>query len=96
MSTKATTEAPPRPVAERVGAALAPEAVRQRVAFDLAPEAVRQLEEIRGMAHASTRAEVVRNALRLYRWFLEQRAEGSEVILRDEKNEKETVIRLVF
>ena len=52
------------------------EETRQRVQLDFTPEAYQRLLEVRRMAEARTNAEVVRNALRLYEWFLIQRQEG--------------------
>jgi hypothetical protein len=43
---------------------------RQRLQLDFSADAFRQLEEIRQLSRASSKAEVVRNALRLYEWYL--------------------------
>jgi hypothetical protein len=48
---------------------------RQRVQLDFTPEAFARLQEIKDMADATSNAEVVRNAIRLYDWFLQQRRE---------------------
>jgi hypothetical protein len=45
---------------------------RHRVQLDFSPEAYERLNRIRTRSDAATNAEVVRNALRLYDWFLEQ------------------------
>ena len=45
---------------------------RHRVQLDFSPEAYERLSRIRSRSDAATNAEVVRNALRLYDWFLEQ------------------------
>ena len=45
---------------------------RHRVQLDFSPEAYERLNRIRSRSDAATNAEVVRNALRLYDWFLEQ------------------------
>ena len=42
---------------------------KQRVQFDFTPEALKRLEMLMEHVDASTRAEVLRNALRLYEWF---------------------------
>jgi metal-responsive CopG/Arc/MetJ family transcriptional regulator len=55
---------------------------KHRLQFDLTVEALDQLDELKEQARALTRAEVVRNALRLYSWFLNQRAQGKEVLVR--------------
>jgi hypothetical protein len=48
---------------------------RQRVQLDFTPEAFQRLQEIKDMAGIKTNAEVVRNAIRLYDWFLRQQQE---------------------
>jgi hypothetical protein len=45
--------------------------VRHRVQFDFSPEAYERLTQIKGKSESRTNAEVVRNALRLYDWFLD-------------------------
>jgi vesicle coat complex subunit len=42
---------------------------KQRVQFDFSPEALQRLEELKDKLDASTKAEVIRNALKLYEWF---------------------------
>lgn len=49
---------------------------RQRVQLDFTPEAFGRLQEIKTMADVKTNAEVVRNAIRLYEWFLRQQREN--------------------
>jgi hypothetical protein len=48
---------------------------RLRVQLDFSPEAFERLKVIRANADAKTNAEVIRNALRVYEWFLKQRHE---------------------
>ena len=43
---------------------------KERLQFDFTPESLERLDRMKEQAQASTRAEVVRNALRLYEWFL--------------------------
>ena len=50
-----------------------------RVQLDFAPEAYERLQLIKKRSGARTNAEVIRNSLRLYEWFLEQR-EGRQKI----------------
>jgi hypothetical protein len=42
---------------------------KQRVQFDFTPEALKRLEDLKDRVDASTKAEVLRNAIRLYEWF---------------------------
>lgn len=55
---------------------------KHRLQFDLTPEALKSLDELKDQAKAATRAEVVRNALRLYAWYLTQHSQGYNVQLR--------------
>ena len=54
---------------------------RHRLQIDFSPEAHERLMRIRERSEAATNAEVVRNALRLYDWFLDQRARNSRLQL---------------
>lgn len=49
------------------------EIVRHRVQLDFTEEGFNRLHEIKTLADARTNAEIVRNALRLYEWFLRQK-----------------------
>lgn len=71
---------------------------KQRIALDLTPEAVQQLDELKVLAGARTRAEVIRNGLWLYRWFLDQTTQGYEVVLKnlEDQNKPEKVVALLM
>ncbi|HJT59460.1 MAG TPA: hypothetical protein VJ761_23325 [Ktedonobacteraceae bacterium] len=43
---------------------------KQRIQFDFTPEALKRLEDLKEQVEASTKAEVIRNALKLYEWFV--------------------------
>jgi len=58
---------------------------RHRVQIDFSAEAYERLLRIRQKSGAQTNTEIVRNALRLYDWFLDQKATGSKVALLDQK-----------
>ena len=46
-------------------------------------------------AHASSYAELVRNALRFYEWYIQQQNEGHEIgLIKDDKIVKE--VKFVF
>ena len=47
------------------------------------PEAYERLMRIRERSEAASNAEVVRNALRLYDWFLDQRARDAKLQMVD-------------
>jgi hypothetical protein len=70
------------------------ESSRQRVQLDFTPEALERLRQIKEMAEAKTNAEVVRNALRLYEWFLRQKRENYKFQLVKDNMVKEVEIVL--
>jgi hypothetical protein len=43
---------------------------RQRLQLDFSADAFKRIEDLRVLSHASSKAEVVRNAIRLYDWYL--------------------------
>jgi hypothetical protein len=67
---------------------------RQRVQLEFTPEALERLRQIRTLAEASSNAEVVRNALRVYEWFLRQRADEYkfQLVKNDQVKEVELVL----
>jgi hypothetical protein len=67
---------------------------RQRVQLEFTPDAMERLRQIRELASATTNAEVVRNALRVYEWFLKQKAEDYkfQLIKNDQVKEVELVL----
>lgn len=56
---------------------------KQRVQFDFSPEALKRLETMQERLDATTKAEVVRNALKLYEWFTTQIDQDSTVEIQD-------------
>lgn len=70
------------------------EGSRQRLQLDFSPEAFARLEEIKRLSDARTNAEVVRNALRVYEWFLRQKKAEYELHLVKGDTVKE--VELVF
>ena len=70
------------------------EAARQRVQLDFTPEAFTRLQEIKTMADVKTNAEVVRNAIRLYEWFLRQKQDHYKFQLVKDKKVKEVELVL--
>ena len=76
------------------GGALETHTPRQRVQLEFTPEAFSRLRQIRDLANASTNAEVVRNALRVYEWFLTQRAEEYKLQLVKDNQVKEVELVL--
>ena len=54
---------------------------RTRVQFDFSREALEHLNELQSKVDASTRAEVIKNALWVYEWLVERAEEGRGVRL---------------
>jgi hypothetical protein len=67
---------------------------RQRLQLDFSPEAFGQLQQLRATADVKTNAEVVRNALRLYGWFLEQKKNNYRIQIAKDDSVKE--VELIF
>ncbi len=65
---------------------------KQRVQFDFTPEALKRLENLVEQTNASSKAEVVRNALRVYEWLVTQVDPNLFIEVKDEKNQ--TAFRL--
>lgn len=55
-----------------------------RVQFDLGPRSVERLNALKLKTEASSYAEVVRNALRLYEALIEEAEQGKQFLVRDE------------
>ncbi len=56
---------------------------KQRVQFDFSQEALRRLETMQEHLDVPTKAEVVRNALKLYEWFITQIDPDSTIEIQD-------------
>lgn len=54
---------------------------RARLQLEFTPQALRRLEEIRLKVDARSNAEVVRSALRLYEWFIEQTQANAKILV---------------
>lgn len=52
-----------------------------RVQFDFAPNALARLNELVDKTEATSRADVIRNALRLYEWLTDKALEGKSISL---------------
>jgi uncharacterized membrane-anchored protein YhcB (DUF1043 family) len=61
----------------------------QRLAFDFPAQAVEELDTLRAeFTHQATRADLLRDALKLYKFLAEHRADGYEVLVRKIEGEK--------
>jgi hypothetical protein len=54
---------------------------RHRVQLDFSPGAYKRLRELREKADARTNADLVRNALRLYEWYLNAKNDNYKINL---------------
>jgi hypothetical protein len=68
---------------------------KARVQFDFSKESLEKLDEIKGAINASTRAEVIRQALTLYTKILEADRRGAKVLF-EEKDGKQAELMILF
>jgi hypothetical protein len=54
---------------------------KHRVQFDFAPGALARVDRLVQITEAPTRADVVRNALRVYEWLVDKALEGKSIII---------------
>lgn len=57
---------------------------KNRVQFDLPPRSMERLNALKVKTEASSYAEVLKNALRLYEALIEETEKGNEFLIRDE------------
>jgi metal-responsive CopG/Arc/MetJ family transcriptional regulator len=60
---------------------------KERVQLDFSADSLERLEKLKERVGASTRAEVIRQALRLYEWFINETEPESTVLILDRENE---------
>ncbi len=65
---------------------------KQRVQFDFSPDALNRLEGLQKRVEASTKAEVIRNALKIYEWFTTEI--DPEYVIEVQDKEGKTVFRI--
>ncbi len=59
---------------------------KERLQFDFSSEALKRLDEIKEKTEATTRAETVRDALRVYEWLVNEVESDSTIKIFDKKN----------
>lgn len=57
---------------------------KERVQLDFAPRSMARLNALKSKTEASSYAEVVKNALRIYEALIEESEAGSQFLIRDE------------
>lgn len=58
---------------------------KERVQLDFAPEALERLDALKNDTGASTRAEIIRQALRLFEWFVYDVNPNDTITITDER-----------
>lgn len=70
---------------------------RKRITFEFEPNAYERLDRLKENTEATSYAELVRNALRLYEFMKEKQEEGFEARLtRESGGSKEEVVKVLF
>jgi hypothetical protein len=67
---------------------------RQRLQLEFSPQAFERLGHIRELAGAKNNAEVVRDALRVFEWFLEQKKANHKLQVVTDSTVKEVELLL--
>ena len=67
---------------------------KHRLQFEFAPAAYNRLQIMKSESKAASFSELVRNALRLYEWFIEQRRANRTILVKDGDTIKE--VEFVF
>ncbi len=60
---------------------------KERVQLDFSADSLERLEKLKERVGASTRAEVIRQALRLYEWFINETEPDSTILILDREDE---------
>jgi hypothetical protein len=66
---------------------------KERVQFDFFPEALQRLDQIKEKTEAATRAEVIRNALKVYEWLVNEIDPDSTIKVIDNSNKEVAIIK---
>jgi metal-responsive CopG/Arc/MetJ family transcriptional regulator len=65
---------------------------KTRLQFDFSDESLGQLDELKGATGAPSRAEVIRQALRLLQWTIEQTQDEKATVLVEKNGRQREVI----
>jgi hypothetical protein len=63
-----------------------------RVQFDFTPSALEELDKLQGTMGAKSRAEVIRYALRVLQWLLDQLRSGGKIMVEGRDGKVQTVM----
>ena len=67
---------------------------KRRLQFEFSPETFERMSSMKADANVASYAELVRNSLRLYEWFLSQKRQGRAILVKEDDKIKE--IEFVF
>ncbi len=67
-------------------------AEKTRVQFDFTPAALQELDKLQGTMGARSRAEVIRYALRVLQWLLEQMRNGNKILVETKDGKVQTIV----
>ena len=62
---------------------------RNRVQIEFSPEAWEDFIELKSSAKVSSNADLVRKALGLYKWYLNEVSAGNKILLQEKESVKE-------
>ncbi|HZR41669.1 MAG TPA: hypothetical protein VFB12_16230 [Ktedonobacteraceae bacterium] len=60
---------------------------KERIQLDFSPDALEKLDQMKEIIGASTRAETIRQALRLFEWFVTELRPSDTITVTDEEKE---------
>ena len=63
-----------------------------RVQFDFTPTALEQLDSLQRRLNAKSRAEVIRYALRVLQWLLDQLKDSAKIMVESKDGKVQTVV----
>jgi hypothetical protein len=69
---------------------------KERVQLDFALDALRRLDQLKKVTGATTRAETIRQALRLYEWFIEETEPDSTVQILDRNGKPTSMFKAIL
>lgn len=67
-------------------------AEKTRVQFDFTPAALQELDRLQAALGVNTRAEVIRNSLRVLQWLTEQLRDEGRILVQDKNGNVQNVV----
>lgn len=69
-----------------------PTTEKVRVQFDFTSDALAELDDLKSKLKAQTRAEVIRHALRVFRWLIQTIREGGRILVERSDGQVQSVV----